>query len=475
MVTNQNALMPSFVGNGEDDTISLSPYFAVLPGEILIFRPEESDGSNNIINSDVLDTNMSGGNLSSMSGAYITAQGITAEEIVVEGGVYISPDFVPAPEENVPGQVLDSLSIKVFHNDLDDEDRVSGYEIHKDMLNLHYFKRYSLGQYVLAKDLHYYDTEMVLNDATGLVIPATLQNVPGTIEIGGERIEFLHRNDVTLRRLRRGVQGTSVGVFYPAGTPVVNISYDQTIPYREDTIKNDFFYDTLLLRYDGSSNSFKVTDPRFIGGITSQTVDGVETYFGNKKNIVVKLTKSSNGETVTLDQTKYEVLVEDLDNYVINIDSSIEIVDSDRLVVYPLLIGPLNYVPRVTNDTNTPENNWYRETIPEIYGQCDELEMFVGGRRKYKTSRSVYNETTGLTSPAADILVEADFAVDGTTGYVRLTEPVENAGTRITVIKRTGTVWYERGVTTASKGETFFDNNTPPARFIAQKTTDIPE
>jgi hypothetical protein len=467
--------MPTFVGDGINDTINLSSYFAVLPGEILIFRPEESDGANNIINSDVLDTNMSGGTLSNMSGAYITAQGITAEEIVVEGGVYISPDFVPAPEENIPGQVLDSLSVKVFHKDPNNEERVSGYEIHKDMLNLHYFKRYSIGQYVLAKDLNYYDTEMVLNSGTGLVVPATLQNIPGTVTIAGERIEFLHRDGVRLRRLRRGAQGTSVGIVYPAGTPVVNISYDQTIPYREETIKNDFFYNTELLRYDGSSNSFKVNNPIFIGGLTSQIIDGEELYFGNKENIVLKITKASNGETTVIDRQNYEVLVEDTETYVINIDSSIEITDADRVVVYPLLIGPLNYILKASDDTTTPENNWYRETIPDIYGQCDQVEVFVGGRRKYKTSRAIYDETNGLTSPTSDITIEADFAVDGITGYIRLTEPVENAGTRITVIKRTGTAWYERGVATASKGKTLFDNNTPPARFIAQKTTDVPE
>ena len=42
-----------------------------------------------------------------------------AEDISIDGGDYVSPDQVPATEENVPGQVLDSLSIKVFHSNQD--------------------------------------------------------------------------------------------------------------------------------------------------------------------------------------------------------------------------------------------------------------------------------------------------------------------------------------------------------------------
>jgi hypothetical protein len=40
---------------------------------------------------------------------------MTPEEIVIDGEKFTSPDHVPAPEENVPGQILDSVSIKVFN------------------------------------------------------------------------------------------------------------------------------------------------------------------------------------------------------------------------------------------------------------------------------------------------------------------------------------------------------------------------
>jgi hypothetical protein len=563
-VTNLDALMPSFLGDGVNNTVNIGEYFTAFPGEILIFRPEESDGANTIINADVIDTNIVGGTLAEMSGALITAQGITAEEIVVNGGVYISPDFVPAPEENVPGQVLDSVSIKVFHKDPDNGDTVYGYEVQKDMLNLHSFKRYSLGTYFLAKDLNYYDTELVVNDATGMVVPNTVKNVPGIITIGGERIEFLHRDGNTLRRLRRGAWGTSIGVIYPAGTPIVDISYDETVPYREETVKNNFVYEIASTIADDSRlrlelvkpNSYRTLDPKFVGALPA-TVDGVEKFVGDERNIVVKIKSASNGEITTLTRDQYSVsekvavvwtgaeefldleghyveaeiddpaelegdlyinnvvvdgvpgftaivtdyeqiegsvyrfflvdsepwtitenshLLSEVDGkYSINIDESVEIKSEDQVFVYPLLVGSLSFTPRVVTSTVGMENSWFRETIPETFGQTDEIEVFVGGRRKYKISRKIYDEVLGAQSPAADKVIEADFSVDGSRSYIRLTEPVENAGTRVTVIKRTGTVWYERGAETASKGVTLLKNNTPPARFIKQKPTDQPE
>jgi hypothetical protein len=42
-----------------------------------------------------------------------------SEDILIDGSNFISPDQVPAPEENIPGQVLESLSIKVFNNVFD--------------------------------------------------------------------------------------------------------------------------------------------------------------------------------------------------------------------------------------------------------------------------------------------------------------------------------------------------------------------
>jgi multidrug efflux pump subunit AcrA (membrane-fusion protein) len=69
---------------------------------------------------------------------------------------------------------------------------------------------------------------------------------------------------------------------------------------------------------------------------------------------------------------------------------------------------------------------------------------------------------------------EAEFSVNGVSAYLRLTEPLP-AGTRITVVNRVGKTWYDRGLTTATSGVTLLENATPIAKFIAEKTTSIPE
>jgi hypothetical protein len=370
--------IPTFVGNGEDNVIDVSQYISLNEGDILIFRPEDSDGSVKINDPNLIDTDLSGGSLSAVRGAYVTANGITAEEILVEGGVLISPDNVPAPEENVPGQILDSVSIKVFQ---ENEELTSAFMIHKDMLNSHRYTRFSITEVSLSNDLYYYDQEITVSDASRLPIPATLLNIPGSIYINGERIEYFSKQGNVLSQLRRGAQGTSIKELHQAGSKVVDIGYNQNFPYQESQ-------ETVNLNSDGST----------------------------------------------------------------------------------LLLGPLEFIPSKAN-----RNNWYRETIPAEYGACDEIEVFVAGRRLRKDPISVYDELKGEPNRNSDKILEAEFSVDGETPYIRLTEVIENTEIKIVVIKRTGRSWYERGENTASKGISLLENDTSVARFIAQKTTENPE
>jgi hypothetical protein len=113
--TNANAEMPTFIGDGSTKIIEIHRYLSTQPGDTLIFRKLDSDGSVTISDVNLLDTRISGGTLANIGGAYVSASGMTPEEIVIDGEKFVSPDQVPAPEENVPGQILDSVSIKVFN------------------------------------------------------------------------------------------------------------------------------------------------------------------------------------------------------------------------------------------------------------------------------------------------------------------------------------------------------------------------
>ena len=131
-----------------------------------------------------------------------------------------------------------------------------------------------------------------------------------------------------------------------------------------------------------------------------------------------------------------------------------------------LLVGPLDIVP-----TQGTRSTWFKSTIPEGYGPCDQLEVFVAGTRLRKNPIDIFDEDLG---PNGSKEIEAEFSVDGASPYIRLTSVIP-AGTRITVIRKTGRTWYDRGVTTASAGRTLQKNSTAISNFILQKTTIIPE
>ncbi|NBP55177.1 hypothetical protein EBU71_01325 [bacterium] len=129
--------------------------------------------------------------------------------------------------------------------------------------------------------------------------------------------------------------------------------------------------------------------------------------------------------------------------------------------------GPLPFIPPKRTITN-----WYRNTIPSTHGQCDTIEVFVAGQRQIKAPINVYNETLGLYSPATgDSLIEAEFSVNGTTAFVRLTS-APPAGTRITVVQRQGKTWFEPANDGLPLALT--SSNSDVARFIRDRSTLVP-
>jgi hypothetical protein len=281
---------------------------------------------------------------------------------------------------NLPLTQADDIKIIEFGNDV--WTLPNSYEMHKDMLNIYHYTRYSAGAVELSKDLNYYDLQIEVTDASTLAEPNAARNISGVVEIGSERIEYLQKNGNVLSQLRRGYLGTSVAELHIRGSTVVNVSAAESIPYNDQQDRYDFV---------------------------------------------------SDGST--------------------------------------LLIGPLDFVP-----TKSTKANWFRSTISEEYGPCDQLEIFVGGKRLRKDPLDLYNEELGSYSPAADEKIEAEFSVDGDNPYIKLTNAVP-AGTRITMIRRTGKTWNDRSpsATTPSNGITLHKNTNPIVSFILQKSTAMPE
>jgi hypothetical protein len=776
LATNRNAEMPTFIGDGSTKIIEIHRYLSTQPGDTLIFRKLDSDGSVVISDVNLLDTRVDGGTLANIGGAYVTASGMTPEEIVIDGEKFVSPDQVPATEENVPGQILDSVSIKVFNKTNPGAAPLQ----HRGFIGDGISRRFDIGLTVAeSKAITVYVNKIkqeYLGDST---INYTIDFIENKIEfnvaptagdiieiisvgIGGIGIldyqEFVADGETNLFLTNALYQQTSTvlvtldGVEIDTGfanssdfinvenktivqfglipayrqvikiicfesseysdsnnLPFVRIN-QQTVPFDGSTrtIPVDQFVnlqrsseiaailvningqylqgvDTTYLEYDGTNNNITVgVDPaETIGTITS---GGIKvyinevlqqfvidfTYNGNENlinisadrltlgdiirvetnvraqysvidnNLVIaadvdlninddiqiiwfgeyptlniisdeytggkvqyqlprqpldenyiwvykngqRLTKDADyslslprsviyltentlstdlikvvqfGNVIYAKTRAFEIFKDMLNNYhfkrharnnniklakaLTYYDTTIEVTDASELsapipsrripgvviinneridyfekngnilsqlrrgcfgtgiaAVHPLdsfvinagvtetipytenqeksnfisdgstiLIGPLEFTPSLAT-----RSNWYRDSIPNTYGPCDEIEVFVSGRRLRKNPIDAYVESNGASSPSADEILEAEFSVNGTSPYIRLTESVA-VGTKITIIRKLGRIWYERSDFAASKGITLLSNNTPIAEFIAVKPSELPE
>ncbi len=272
----------------------------------------------------------------------------------------------------------DAITLIVFGQK--DYELPISYEIFKDMLNVNHYKRYSIGTVKLDQPLNYYDTEIIVNNASDLITPDLPNRVPGMLLINNERIEYYTKTGNVLGQLTRGIQGSSTPEVHAAGTDVADVSVTESLPYREYQEKEEFIS-------DGSS----------------------------------------------------------------------------------LLIGPLMNTPVKATPTT-----WYRSSIPSNFGPNHQYEVFVNGKRLRKDPYAQYLENNGSYSPAADINVEAEFSVDGTTAYIRLTSKVP-AGTKITIISRSGKIFYDSGLTTPASGASLILNDSVVAKFLRNKRTKLPE
>jgi len=108
-VTNPNAEMPSLTGDGTTAVVNLGDY-GVIAGEddVIIVRKITSDGSF-LPDPSTYDTLLSGGALD-----YSNAKGTAPEDMIVDGDGFVTPTTSGGPEELIPGQVLDTVDIKVF-------------------------------------------------------------------------------------------------------------------------------------------------------------------------------------------------------------------------------------------------------------------------------------------------------------------------------------------------------------------------
>jgi hypothetical protein len=270
------------------------------------------------------------------------------------------------------------------------EDRGSGafgYMQFKDMLNRFHYKRINKSKSTtLIRELDWNHAEIHVANGNVLTNPDKERNLPGIIEINGERIEYLTKEGNILKNIRRGTLGTSVPEKHRIGLYVIDFGPSETIPYKDIQLSASY-----------------VT--------TTESTTTVDVDFIPMQSAI------ENGYTPTT--------VEDW-----NINSSLQ--DSSGMI------------------------------------QADDIDVFVGGYRLRKSPYKVYDANSGYPySPEGDKQYDADFAVDGTSSSVALSNPVP-INTNITVVKRVGKTWTEPGKTLA-------ESNSVPANFIKNTDTIWPQ
>jgi len=167
-------------------------------------------------------------------------------------------------------------------------------------------------------------------------------------------------------------------------------------------------------------------------------------YFGKSDNTINRLRRGTLGTGVpTIHASGTKVL---------NIGISETIPYKDEYITETFVavdssnVFYLNYDPLVTvgtvDDGSTTYTEWFRNTIPDNFGQCDEIEVFVAGRRLKKKPYLLHNNVLHPESPEGDAQYEAEFSVTSHANAVRLTSPPPD-DTKIVVVKKIGKVWND--------------------------------
>jgi hypothetical protein len=143
-----------------------------------------------------------------------------------------------------------------------------GWMQFKDMLNRVHYKRINKFKTTrLVQELLQKDTQIFVEDGSVLANPNKNLNLPGIIEVNGERIEYFQKTGNILTQLKRGTLGTGVPTKHVVATYAIDMGSTETIPYQDQHIVETFISDgstnALQLNYTPSSvNELDV----FVGG-----------------------------------------------------------------------------------------------------------------------------------------------------------------------------------------------------------------
>jgi len=301
--TNVNAITNSITGDGTTDIIYVQDLGIELnDDDIFVIRKTTSDGSV-VPDANSYDTALSGGDL-----AYTSARGIAAEEIIVDGDGFVTPTTSSGPEEIVPGQILDTLDIKVFTRDSAGQGVISSqsYIMNDGLLyDLNVTPNSKDAVIVKINNVILPQTDYTINWSANTVtldtavpgaelsIVAVAQGTQNILDFGklfgdGIKTEFETlvdwETDVTVYASIDGVQQT-VAAFKSETTPKTVIRFDEVVT--QDAVIN---YTVFVA--DEQVNYSQITKDTFAGNGTDTVFElaGAPLYaIPSEHNVIVKV------------------------------------------------------------------------------------------------------------------------------------------------------------------------------------------
>lgn len=388
-----------------------------------------------------------------------------------------------------------------------------GWRQFKDILNKNVYKRLDKdGFYQLAQDLNWYDRTITVVEKEDGNLPTPTTSRPGIVFVGQERIEYLRKDGNVLKQLRRGTAGTSIPQIHSSGTELVNQSLETSIPYKDEEQQVVAFagqyvdlrstYDSNKLTeayesdpsitFDGIAYNFNNNTVFPLGGQVA-TVNGsgfrptVQARMQNAEGTVIDLATTYVSETqftfitVGMPVGAYDLVIYNETETVPILRPATSYVATKALryvqVLLPFAPTPNPISATEWNETN--ETGWYKAPyedggIPNEYWEAQDIEIFANGLRLRKNPLKTYDVTKGQFSPAGDVWLEAQYAVNKNVGaYVRLTEPPE-PNTKLTIVRRLGKIWNEVIDSTTGAIKPLGSSETEVATFLRGKSIDLP-
>jgi hypothetical protein len=240
------------------------------------------------------------------------------------------------------------------------------------------------------------------------------------------------------------------------------------------------WYDTSI-NVDDASNLDTPNPRKNIPGIIFIGAERIE-YMQKNGNVLSQLRRGTVG---TATQAVYHI-----DTELLNQGKSLTIDYTDTEMT-SIFYGDgstqeflLPYAVTVNTSTVRANNKWNRihETdinvadIPDSYGQVDDIEVFVGGKRLSKVPCTLYNPNKDQLSPAGDSALPADFSATvpqlNNAGSkipvpIRFTVPPA-MGSKIVIKRKQGVIWQERG-------ESLADAKNSIAKFLRAQEVSFPK